>query len=150
MFWFSLFVFVLLGAVLGSFATAIIHRVKNNQSWIIGKDKSAARSACPECSHVLFTLDLIPIFSWLYLKGRCRYCDAHISTQYIWVEIMSVIVSVVVFLFTATVITALLYLLLLPFILAQMVLFVQNRFISTQLCFIIGVIIVSYTVFYYT
>ena len=43
-------------------------------------------SACPRCSHHLSASDLVPIFSWLWLRGKCRYCQAQISWQYPLVE----------------------------------------------------------------
>ncbi len=43
-------------------------------------------SACPTCNHQLHAVDLIPVFSWLFLRGKCRYCQAPISHQYPLVE----------------------------------------------------------------
>lgn len=48
-------------------------------------------SHCPACQHKLRTLDLIPVLSFLFLKGRCRYCQAPISPQYPLVEVMSAV-----------------------------------------------------------
>lgn len=44
---------------------------------------------CPNCRHQLSALDLIPVFSWLMLKGRCRYCRKQISIQYPFIEIVT-------------------------------------------------------------
>lgn len=44
---------------------------------------------CPDCGHRLSAKDLIPLFSWLALKGKCRYCQRPISTQYPLVELLS-------------------------------------------------------------
>lgn len=44
---------------------------------------------CPSCKHELAAKDLVPVFSWLYLQGKCRYCKASISAQYPIVEIVT-------------------------------------------------------------
>jgi leader peptidase (prepilin peptidase)/N-methyltransferase len=150
MFWLLLFFFALLGAALGSFTTALIHRIRNNQSWVFAKDNSAARSCCPKCDHLLSVLDLIPILSWLGLRGCCRYCQRPISFQYICIEIISMAVAIVIFLSGHTIVTMVFLLLLLPFILAQIILFIQNKFISAQLWFIMGGVVISYLALYWT
>ncbi|MBZ0100520.1 MAG: prepilin peptidase, partial [Taibaiella sp.] len=54
-----------------------------------GKSIIAPPSACPACGGRLSPLDLIPVISWLMLKGRCRYCKAAISSRYLLVEILT-------------------------------------------------------------
>lgn len=46
------------------------------------------RSICPECKHRLAAIDLVPVVSWLALRGRCRYCHKAISAQYPLVELL--------------------------------------------------------------
>jgi leader peptidase (prepilin peptidase)/N-methyltransferase len=53
-------------------------------------------SHCPQCKHRLAASDNIPLFSWLLLRGRCRYCKAAISIQYPLVELLSGILSAVI------------------------------------------------------
>ncbi|HUH55854.1 MAG TPA: A24 family peptidase [Rhodanobacter sp.] len=53
-------------------------------------------SHCPHCKHRLAASDNIPLFSWLLLRGRCRYCRAAISIQYPLVELLSGILSAVI------------------------------------------------------
>ena len=53
-------------------------------------------SHCPHCKHPLSALDNIPLFGWLLLRGRCRYCQAKISIQYPLVELLSGVLSAVV------------------------------------------------------
>ena len=50
-------------------------------------------SHCPQCRHKLGALDNIPLLSWLFLRGRCRYCRASISVQYPIVEVLSALAS---------------------------------------------------------
>ena len=72
----------LLGAVTGSFLNVCILRIPENQNFVTG------RSHCPACGHVLAFYDMVPVLSWLLLKGRCRYCSAPVSIQYPAVELL--------------------------------------------------------------
>ena len=53
-------------------------------------------SHCPHCKHRLSALDNIPLFGWLFLGGRCRYCRVAISIQYPLVELLSGVLSALV------------------------------------------------------
>ena len=81
----------LLGLILGSFCTALVHRVPSGISWGLmpGAERKERRSACPACGHTLAALDLIPLLSWIALRGHCRYCRARISAFYPSVELAS-------------------------------------------------------------
>ena len=70
------------GAVMGSAVTAIAWRVPRGVSWARG------RSACPSCGHVLEPLDLVPVLSWLFARGRCRHCRTPIPTRYPITELL--------------------------------------------------------------
>lgn len=72
---------LLLGLCLGSYATALSWRVPRGISMI-----KKERSACPSCDRNLGVLDLVPVFSWLFLRGRCRYCGARIGLRYPVIE----------------------------------------------------------------
>lgn len=67
---------LVLGAVLGSFATALAHRLPRGENWISG------RSRCPSCGAEIRARDNVPIVSWLALRGRCRDCGEPISPRY--------------------------------------------------------------------
>ena len=54
---------------------------------------------CPHCHHRLHARDLIPVLSWVALRGRCRYCQAGISWQYPLVEVLTAAVFVASFVF---------------------------------------------------
>lgn len=75
------FLFVL-GLCSGSFVNALTYRLHAGKDWV------RARSECPNCAHRLLIPDLIPILSWLYLRGRCRYCKKPISVQYPLIEFL--------------------------------------------------------------
>ncbi len=53
-------------------------------------------SHCPVCAHRLAVVDNIPVLSWLWLRGHCRYCQAPISVQYPLVELLTALLSAVV------------------------------------------------------
>lgn len=71
----------LLGLIVGSFLNAWIYRMKH------GEKVSRGRSKCPKCGHALSWNDLIPVLSFIILKGRCRYCKKKIDIQYPLVEL---------------------------------------------------------------
>ncbi len=79
-----------LGACLGSFMNCLAWRSVNGESIMRG------RSHCTECGHTLGIIDLIPVFSWLLCKGRCRYCKKRVSARYIVVEIVLALVFVLI------------------------------------------------------
>ena len=80
------FLAVLIGLAAGSFLNCAAIRLVN------GEKISRGRSHCMSCGHVLAASDLIPLFSWLFLKGRCRYCGAKISARYPLSELISALV----------------------------------------------------------
>ena len=87
---FFIFAGIVLGLILGSFTTALIYRHMNGQSVLYAltdKGKSAARSQCPKCGHKLEVLDLVPVLSWVWLRGKCRHCKATIPIDYPLTEI---------------------------------------------------------------
>ena len=70
----------ILGSVFGSFLNCVTDRIINHEKWWTG------RSKCDSCGHVLGILDLFPVFSYLFLKGKCRYCGAKLSINYVLSE----------------------------------------------------------------
>ncbi len=86
---FYLTVFIL-GLAAGSFLNCVIYRLEKEKSFLWG------RSFCPHCKHQLSWQDLIPVFSFLILRGKCRYCQQKISLQYPLVELATAILFVFV------------------------------------------------------
>jgi len=74
-------IFVLLGMIIASFLNVCADRLPAGQSL------AYPPSHCPACSRRLAAKDLIPIFSYLWLRGRCRYCRAIIPRRVLWVEV---------------------------------------------------------------
>jgi len=79
-----IFIFVfMLGAVIGSFLNVLIYRLPRSLDFVKGF------SFCPACEHRLYPKDLVPIFSYLVLRGKCRYCGVSISSRYMIVELLA-------------------------------------------------------------
>ncbi len=74
----------LLGACVGSGMNCLAYRIVTKKKW-----SGRSRSACPECGHTLSLFDLIPIFSWVFLGGKCRYCKKKISARYPITEVIT-------------------------------------------------------------
>lgn len=80
----SLFLlYMIFGLCIGSFLNVVIYRLPIKMS------VSKGRSICTSCRHTLNTLDLIPVLSFIFLKGKCRYCKTKISFRYPAVELLT-------------------------------------------------------------
>lgn len=99
-------VLVVFGLCLGSFVNALVYRLH----WQETHEKAGAsekklysiqrgRSLCPHCKHQLSNKDLIPLFSWFMLRGRCHYCKQPISWQYPFVEASTALLFVASYLY---------------------------------------------------
>lgn len=73
----------IMGTVFGSFFTLAIYRIPKRQ------DITHTHSYCPNCNHKLGFWDLIPVFSYIFLLGKCRYCKEKIRPRYFILEILS-------------------------------------------------------------
>ena len=76
-------VFAFFGAAIGSFLNVCIDRLPARKSLVYPP------SHCDSCQHRLALKDLIPVFSYLWLRGHCRYCQTPIPRRVLWVEIGS-------------------------------------------------------------
>ena len=101
------FIFVIvLGALWGSFANVCIYRLPLEKGVVSG------RSFCPNCKKLITWKDNIPIFSFLFLKGKCSYCNKKISSQYVLVETISILFFLIIYFFYGVSITTLLLIIL--------------------------------------
>jgi len=95
----------LLGLGLGSFVNALAWRLHEQHTLKKKADPSLSilkgRSMCPNCRHPLNWHDLIPVLSWVSLKGRCRYCGKPISRQYPAVELATGFIFALSYIFWA-------------------------------------------------
>lgn len=103
MFYIMYFIIFLCGTVFGSFLSVCIYRLPEKQSIAF------PGSHCFSCGHPLNALDLVPVFSYLLLRGKCRYCDSKLSLQYPAVELVAgalAVLSAVSFGFSANAVLA--------------------------------------------
>jgi leader peptidase (prepilin peptidase)/N-methyltransferase len=78
-----------LGAIVGSFVAALVLRWTADRSVIHG------RSACDNCGRTLAAIDLIPVLSFVVLRGRCRTCHTPIDRSHLAIELLAVTIGVV-------------------------------------------------------
>lgn len=83
--------YLLYGLAIGSFLNVCIYRIP------LGQSVAAGRSACPRCGGAIPWRDLVPVFSYLALRGRCRHCRAPISRQYPLVEAANALLYLAVY-----------------------------------------------------
>ncbi len=71
-----------LGAIVGSFANVVVYRLPRGESIVF------PGSRCPNCGRRLAAIDLVPVLSWVFLRGKCRTCHAPISARYPLLELL--------------------------------------------------------------
>ena len=89
--WFRLAVGLVVGLALGSFTTMLSYRLPRRFSIIF------PRSHCPQCKAALKPGDLVPVFSWLFARGKCRACGAKIGARYPVIELATALGSMISF-----------------------------------------------------
>lgn len=80
-----------IGLLIGSFLNVVVLRMNTGRSVVTG------RSACARCNHTLRWYELVPVFSFIGLRGKCRTCRNHISVQYPIVELITGIVFMLLY-----------------------------------------------------
>ncbi len=85
--------FFFCGSVSGSFVNCIGQRILKNEDWI------SSGSRCDHCGHELGASDLIPVFSFMMLKGKCRYCHGKLDVRYFISEVLTGMLFLSVFCF---------------------------------------------------
>lgn len=76
-------VFLILGLLIGSFLNVCIYRIPKHENI------TTTRSHCMSCGNVIKWYDLVPILSFILLRGRCRFCKAKLSIQYPIIELLN-------------------------------------------------------------
>lgn len=146
-----LIIFTLLGLIIGSFLNVVLYRFNTEKSL-------GGRSACMSCQSKLHWYDLIPVFSFFLLSGRCRMCKTKISTQYPLVELTTgfifgilfwkfqelFFVNILVFSFVYSYFVTIFCLLLLI-----MVYDIKHKIIPDTLSFVFGVFVFIGLFFFY-
>lgn len=131
---------VLLGLVLGSGAAALAVRALKGEAWgrISGKnDRTTAegswRSHCVSCGAVLRIPDLVPVLSWIFLKGACRYCRQPVSRLYPVVELTVMLAVVGIFLAYGLTARSLLIMLSVPFLASLFIVDMKSMILPDRL-----------------
>jgi len=91
MLWFRLLAGLLVGLALGSFTTMLSYRAPRNISIV------RPPSHCPKCHTPLKARDLVPLFSWLLARGKCRACGAPIGLRYVLIELVTTGATLIAF-----------------------------------------------------
>ena len=129
----SIIIFIY-GTIVGSFLNVLIYRIPKKENIAI------VRSHCMNCDYHLRWYDLIPVFSYLALKGRCRRCKQKISVQYPIIEGMNGVFWVLIFLKFGLTIESLLYCLLFSALLALSVIDFRTYEIPVGFNIFIGIL----------
>lgn len=82
---------IIYGLIIGSFLNVLILRIPEKEDFVV------ERSHCMNCGYQLAWYDMIPVFSYLFLKGKCRKCGQPISKQYPIIEALNAVLHFVVF-----------------------------------------------------
>jgi leader peptidase (prepilin peptidase)/N-methyltransferase len=92
-FWYQSMLAMIFGAIWGSFVAALCSR------WPRGERVSDGRSHCDHCQTTLGAKDLVPILSYLWLRGKCRYCGQSIGISALYIELVSAAIGLCAVLF---------------------------------------------------
>lgn len=87
------FIIFIFGLIMGSFLNCAGYR------FVTGESIMKGRSHCDNCGHTLGALDLVPVLSYIFLKGKCRYCGKKMSIVYPLSEILCAVLYLIIFLY---------------------------------------------------
>lgn len=138
----NLFIIFVLGTIIGSFLNVVVLRYNTGMSFITGKSK------CFSCSKDLHWYELVPLFSFLVLGGKCLKCKSKISYQYPIVELITGIIFTLVFLKFGLTSLLPLYLAISSVLIAMSVYDFKHKIIPDGMT--VFFIILSLAVFFYT
>ena len=124
----------ILGLVIGSFLNVCIYR--------IAKEESIAfpPSHCAKCQHNLSPIDLVPVVSYIFLKGRCKYCNEKISIRYPLIESFNAILYLIVYLKFGLTLIALKYCILVSILIVIGMIDYDTQFVFTSTTIFGGII----------
>lgn len=135
-----IFVFIF-GIFVGSFLNVCIYRLPKNESIVVNA------SHCMTCGTKIKRYDLIPIFSWLILGGKCRHCKAKISARYPLVEFLNGVMWVIAFLVLDFSVHAILVSLLFSALIVVFFMDLDTQLINTGVVVVIAVLAVLEIIF---
>lgn len=160
---FEVCIITFMALVLGSFSSALIYRVPMGLSWfrtaqtakpdykLEKQSCNGRRSQCTSCGHVLGWRDLIPVLSWLFMHGRCRYCKAPVSSVYPAAELATLLGCLGVYIVFDLTMYSLAYFALIPFLVALLFIDLKHMILPNQLVAIaagFGIVRILVLIFY--
>ena len=131
-------VIFIIGILVGSFLNVCIYRMPREGSIVFPS------SHCPHCSHPLLWYDLIPILSFVMLKGRCRYCKGVISPLYPTIEFINGIIYIIIFYFYGLSLEFVFYSLLISALLTITLIDLKHKIIPDGILLSIFIITILY------
>jgi len=93
------FLIFILGLIIGSFLNVVIYRLPEGKSIVYPP------SHCPDCGHKLSPLELIPVFSYIFLRGKCKSCRTDISIRYPIIELLTGIIFIINYIYISDLIS---------------------------------------------
>jgi len=130
------------GTLIGSFLNCLIYRLEKKKTFVSG------RSFCVKCKKELVWYDLIPIFSYLFLLGKCRYCKKKISIQYPLVEIATGLLFM--FVFSWNIVNTILLFIIVSLLLVVFVYDLKHFLIPDKIVYPGMVVAIIYQIFNYS
>lgn len=125
---------VILGLVIGSFLNVCIYRIPKEESIAFPP------SHCAKCQHNLSPIDLVPVFSYIFLRGRCKYCKEKISIRYPLIESLNGILYLIVYLKFGLTLIALKYCILVSLLIVIGMIDYDTQFVFTSTTILGGII----------
>ena len=123
------FLIFIFGLIIGSFLNVVIYRLPEEKSLV------KPRSHCTNCGTTLKVFDLIPIFSYLINKGKCRYCGEKISLQYPLIEFLTAVLFLINYINFGLTIKTIVYLYLIALLIAAAVIDYQRQIIPNKITY---------------
>ena len=138
MMFFYAFIAFLLGASLGSFVNVVALRTVADKKWW-GNE----RSKCDKCGRILSFYDLLPVLSYLILRGKCRSCNAPISLRHIISELLMGFIAALLVCYLGFSQSLILSLAMLPFLLFHTLTDIESGYIYDFWCFAMVIVALS-------
>lgn len=129
--------FFIYGLIIGSFLNVCIYRIPRGESIVV------TSSHCTCCSKKIKFYDLIPVVSYIILKGKCRYCKSNISIRYPIIEVITGLIYLSIFQVYGLSLISLKYIILMSFFIVISIIDYETQdifFMTTYPCIIIGIL----------
>lgn len=131
---------IILGLVIGSFLNVCIYRIPVEESIAFPP------SHCSKCKHDLSPIDLVPVLSYIFLRGRCKYCKESISIRYPLIESLNGILYLIVYLKFGLTLIALKYCILVSLLVVIGMIDYDTQFVFTSTTIFGGIIAVIFII----